>query len=30
MAALVSGLLLSMLMGPTRSILFVIPYGLME
>lgn len=29
MAALVSGLLLSVLMGPTRSILFVIPYGLM-
>jgi uncharacterized protein YybS (DUF2232 family) len=29
MAAIVSGLLLSVLMGPTRSILFVIPYGLM-
>nr|WP_242040730.1 DUF2232 domain-containing protein [Coleofasciculus sp. FACHB-1120] len=29
MAALVSGLLLSVLMGPTRSILFLIPYGLM-
>ena len=29
MAALVSGLLLSVLMGPTRSILFFIPYGLM-
>lgn len=29
MAALVSGLLLSVLMGPTRSILFVIPFGLM-
>jgi uncharacterized protein YybS (DUF2232 family) len=29
MGALVSGLLLSVLMGPTRSILFVIPYGLM-
>jgi hypothetical protein len=29
MAALVSGLLLTVLMGPTRSILFVIPYGLM-
>ncbi len=29
MAALVSGLLLSILMGPYRSILFVIPYGLM-
>lgn len=29
MAALVSGLLLSVLMGPTRSILFVMPYGLM-
>jgi uncharacterized protein YybS (DUF2232 family) len=29
MTALVSGLLLSVLMGPTRSILFVIPYGLM-
>ncbi len=28
MAALVSGLLLSVLMGPTRSILFVIPFGL--
>lgn len=28
MATLVSGLLLSVLMGPTRSILFVIPYGL--
>lgn len=29
MAAWVSGLLLSVLMGPTRSILFFIPYGLM-
>ena len=29
MGALVSGLLLSVLMGPTRSIVFVIPYGLM-
>ncbi|MEP0789143.1 MULTISPECIES: DUF2232 domain-containing protein [Cyanophyceae] len=29
MAALVTGLLLSVLMGPTRSILFVIPYALM-
>ena len=29
MAALVSGLLLSVLMGPTRSVLFVIPFGLM-
>lgn len=29
MAALVSGLLLSVLQGPTRSILFVMPYGLM-
>jgi uncharacterized protein YybS (DUF2232 family) len=29
MATLVSGLLLSVLMGPTRSILFVIPYGFM-
>jgi uncharacterized protein YybS (DUF2232 family) len=29
MTALVSGLLLSVLMGPTRSILFVVPYGLM-
>jgi len=29
MAALVSGLLLSVLMGPTRSIMFFIPYGLM-
>lgn len=29
MAAGVSGLLLSVLMGPTRSILFIIPYGLM-
>ncbi|MBD1805230.1 MAG: DUF2232 domain-containing protein [Symplocastrum torsivum CPER-KK1] len=29
MSALVSGLLLSVLMGPTRSILFFIPYGLM-
>lgn len=28
MSALVSGLLLSVLMGPTRSILFVMPYGL--
>lgn len=27
MAALVSGLLLSVLMGPTRSIIFVMPYG---
>lgn len=27
MAALVSGLLLSVLMGPTRSIVFVMPYG---
>jgi uncharacterized protein YybS (DUF2232 family) len=27
MAALVSGLLLTVLMGPTRSILFVMPYG---
>ncbi|MDX2098014.1 MAG: DUF2232 domain-containing protein [Leptolyngbyaceae cyanobacterium bins.59] len=30
MGTLVSGLLLSVLMGPTRSILFVIPYGLMS
>jgi uncharacterized protein YybS (DUF2232 family) len=29
MTALVSGLLLSVLLGPTRSILFVVPYGLM-
>ncbi len=29
MTALVSGLLLSVLMGPTRSILFIMPYGLM-
>lgn len=29
MTALVSGLLLSVLMGPTRSILFFIPFGLM-
>ncbi|NET59639.1 MAG: DUF2232 domain-containing protein [Symploca sp. SIO2E6] len=29
MAALVSGLLLSVLMGPTRSIIFFIPFGLM-
>jgi uncharacterized protein YybS (DUF2232 family) len=29
MSALVSGLLLSVLMGPTRSILFFIPYGVM-
>jgi uncharacterized protein YybS (DUF2232 family) len=29
MAALVSGLLLSVLMGPTRSILFFIPFGLL-
>lgn len=29
MSALVSGLLLSVLMGPARSILFVMPYGLM-
>ncbi|MDJ0555939.1 MAG: DUF2232 domain-containing protein [Microcoleaceae cyanobacterium MO_207.B10] len=29
MGAIVSGLLLSVLMGPTRSILFVIPFGLM-
>ncbi len=29
MAALVSGLLLSVLMGPSRSILFIMPYGLM-
>ena len=29
MAALTSGLLLSVLMGPTRSIVFVMPYGLM-
>jgi len=29
MAALVSGLLLSVLMGPTRSIIFVIPFGIM-
>lgn len=28
MSALISGLLLSVLMGPTRSILYVIPYGL--
>ena len=29
MTALVSGLLLSVLMGPSRSILFVVPYGMM-
>jgi uncharacterized protein YybS (DUF2232 family) len=29
MTALVTGLLLSVLMGPTRSILFVMPYGIM-
>jgi uncharacterized protein YybS (DUF2232 family) len=29
MTALVTGLLLSVLMGPTRSILFLIPYGIM-
>ena len=29
MTALVSGLLLSVLLGPSRSILFVIPYGIM-
>jgi uncharacterized protein YybS (DUF2232 family) len=29
MSALVSGLLLSVLMGPTRSILFLIPFGLL-
>ncbi len=29
MTALVSGLLLSVLMGPTRSILYVIPFGIM-
>lgn len=29
MSALVSGLLLSVLMGPTRSVLFVIPFGFM-
>ncbi len=29
MSALVTGLLLSVLMGPTRSIVFLIPYGLM-
>lgn len=29
MATLVSGLLLSVLMGPTRSILFIVPYGLL-
>lgn len=29
MAALVSGLLLSVLMGPTRSIVFLMPYGFM-
>lgn len=29
MTALVAGLLLSVLMGPTRSIIFLIPYGLM-
>ncbi|MEG3839934.1 DUF2232 domain-containing protein [Microcoleus sp. herbarium14] len=29
MAALVSGLLLSVLMGPTRSILYVMPFGIM-
>jgi uncharacterized protein YybS (DUF2232 family) len=29
MAAIVSGLLLSVLMGPTRSVIFLVPYGLM-
>ena len=29
MAAIVSGLLLMVLMGPTRSIIFIMPYGLM-
>lgn len=29
MATLVSGLLLSVLMGPTRSILFIVPFGLL-
>ena len=29
MSAIVSGLLLSVLMGPTRSIMFLMPYGLM-
>ena len=29
MSATVSGLLLSVLMGPTRSILFIMPYGLL-
>ena len=29
MSALVSGLLLSVLMGPTRSILYVMPFGIM-
>lgn len=29
LAAVVAGLLLSVLMGPTRSVLFVMPYGLM-
>jgi uncharacterized protein YybS (DUF2232 family) len=29
MSALIVGLLLSILMGPTRSILYVIPYGMM-
>lgn len=29
MSTIVSGLLLSVLMGPTRSILFIIPYGLL-
>jgi len=29
MSALIVGLLLSILMGPTRSILYVIPYGIM-
>jgi uncharacterized protein YybS (DUF2232 family) len=29
MSAMVSGLLLSVLLGPTRSILFIIPYGLL-
>ncbi|NJK65428.1 MAG: DUF2232 domain-containing protein [Microcoleus sp. CSU_2_2] len=29
MSALVSGLLLSVLMGPTRSILYVVPFGIM-
>lgn len=30
MAALVSGLLLSVLMGPTRSVLFIMPFGLLS